>query len=109
MAEKVVQMNILEWLKSQNRCPAKTDGNGVLNREEIERWRAYSLVLKELCECPLLCGSYDAKNGKEDYMYGISTVMERIACGVSEECYEKFNEEFMLNMCKSEEVLEDGD
>jgi len=40
---------------------------------------AAQIVLAKLKECPLLCGKYDARNGREDYMYGISTVMEIIA------------------------------
>ncbi len=73
---------------------------------EEERRRAYSIVFDELCKCPLFCGSYDARNGKEDYMYGISAVMENIAYGVSEECHDRFEERFLQNMTRCEFLAE---
>jgi len=61
---------------------------------------ASQIVLSKLKECPLLCGKYDARNGKEDYMYGISTVMEIIANYAGDE---EFGEMFLRNMIESED------
>lgn len=63
----------------------------------------YKAILDELCECPLFRGQYDAKNGNAHYMFGIWTVMEFLACKVSEEEQDKFNEMFATSMCMSEE------
>lgn len=69
----------------------------------MNKSEAYKIVFDDLIQCNLFKGIYDAKNGNEHYMYGISAVMEYIAHGVSEECLEKFNEEFIQNMIASEE------
>mgnify|MGYP007122088401 CR=1 FL=1 len=61
---------------------------------------ASQIVLSKLKECQLLCGKYDARNGKEDYMYGISTVMEIIANYAGDE---EFEEMFLRNMAESED------
>ena len=47
---------------------------------------AYRIVYNDILNsgCDLLVGKYDAKNGNEKFMYGISTVMEFIAYRVSE-------------------------
>lgn len=63
---------------------------------------AAQIVLGKLKECPLLCGKYDARNGKEDYMYGISTVMEIIANYAGDE---EFEEVFLKNMAESEDKV----
>jgi len=60
-------------------------------------WKA---VLEELKEIQLFRGIYDAKNGNEHYMYGISTVMEVIANKANDE---EFENEFLHNMELSEE------
>ena len=41
----------------------------------MEKAEIYKTVLKDLAECPMFLGIYDAKNGSEQFMYGISTVM----------------------------------
>ena len=48
---------------------------------------AYRIVYNDILNsgCGLLVGEYDAKNGNEKFMYGISTVMEWIAYRVSQE------------------------
>ena len=48
-------------------------------------------------------GKYDAKNDKESFMHGVSTVMEFIAlrADLSEETYEKFSNEFTKYMVES--------
>lgn len=62
-----------------------------------------SVVLNKLKECSLLCGVYDARNGNEHYMYGISTVMEIIANYAGDE---EFEDMFLKNMTISEEKYE---
>ena len=63
---------------------------------------ASQIVLSKLKECPLLCGKYDARNCKKDYMYGISTVMEIIANYAGDE---EFGETFLKNMAESEDKV----
>ena len=48
---------------------------------------AYSIVLNDMLnsECGMFVGNYDAKNGSDEFMYGISTVMEYIAYKVYDE------------------------
>lgn len=62
---------------------------------------SYKIVFDDLMECPLFRGKYDAKNGNESFINGIWTVMEYIACNVSEDVGDKFNNEFAENMTKS--------
>lgn len=65
---------------------------------------AYRIVFEDLTSIDgLFTGRYDHKNGKEAFMYGISTVMEVIAAHVSDECYGAFQKRFFDNVVKSEE------
>lgn len=66
---------------------------------------AYRIVLNDMLNsgCGLLVGEYDARNGSEQFMHGISTVMEWIAYRVSEEDYNEFNDLFIRNLIKSEQ------
>ena len=68
----------------------------------MDKSEAYKIVFDDLIQCDLFKGIYDAKHGNEQYMYGISAVMECIAQGVSDECYESFNNKFINNMLESE-------
>jgi hypothetical protein len=65
---------------------------------------AYRIVLNDMLNsgCGLFVGEYDARNGDEKFMHGISTVMEWIAYKVSEEDYNEFNDLFIKNLIKSE-------
>jgi hypothetical protein len=65
---------------------------------------AYKMVYEDMIrsEGGLLVGSYDAVNGKKQFMYGISTVMEWIAYHVSEEEGDAFSDVFIKNMLDSE-------
>lgn len=65
---------------------------------------AYRIVYNDILNsgCDLLVGKYDAKNGNEKFMYGISTVMEFIAYRVSEADGDAFSDLFIKNMIKSE-------
>lgn len=67
---------------------------------------AYKIVLKDLCKCGLFRGRYDALNGDEHYMYGVSSVMESIAYHVSDEVGDDFSDKFIKNMLRSEERAE---
>ena len=68
---------------------------------------AYRIVYNDILnsECGLMVGTYDAKNGNEDFMHGIATVMEWIAYRVSEADGEAFSKLFMKNMAKSEKKV----
>ena len=70
-----------------------------MNKEEIRQ-----LVL-EMMECPLFRGEYDAKNGSESFMYGISTVMEYLASCVDDTFCQEISDVFTHNMVKSQEKV----
>lgn len=68
----------------------------------MELTKAYEMVLTDMVEngAAMFQGSYDAKNGKKDFMYGIWTVMEFIAdCANNKD----FDNLFIENLKKSEE------
>lgn len=69
----------------------------------MDKKTAYEIVFNDLMECSLFRGQYDAKHGSPDYMYGICTVMEQIAYGVSEDNYNEFSTIFTDNVIKSQE------
>ena len=68
-----------------------------------EKTKAYSIVFDDLMGCNMFKGIYDGKNGSPEFMNGIATVMENIAIRVSEETYEKFQNEFTANVIASKE------
>jgi hypothetical protein len=65
---------------------------------------AYRIVLNDMLNsgCGLLVGEYDATNGDEQFMHGISLVMEWIAYRVSEADGDAFSDLFLKNMSESE-------
>ena len=69
----------------------------------MDKQEAYKIVLEDLtkCGCGLFVGQYDAKNGSEQFMYGISTVMEHIAYKAGKREYDEFINTFFENMEKS--------
>ena len=67
----------------------------------MEKTEIYKTVLKDLAECSMFLGIYDAKNGSEQFMYGILTVMEFIAYNCGEETYNEFEKIFLENLQKS--------
>lgn len=69
----------------------------------MDKRLAYLVVLTDLKKNPMFCGRYDARNGGEDFMYGISTVMENIAYHVGEKIGDDFSDMFMKNMVASDE------
>jgi hypothetical protein len=60
-------------------------------------------IFEELKKCELFVGKYDAKNGDEQFMYGISTIMECLAYMIDEKYGDDFSKEFIENMLTSEE------
>ena len=66
---------------------------------------AYRIVLNDMLNsgCGLFVGEYDARNGDEKFMHGISTVMEWIAYKVSDADGDEFNDLFIKNLIKSEQ------
>ena len=73
-------------------------------KENKELTKAYEMVLNDIVNsgCGLMIGKFDAKNGEEHFMYGISTVMEWIAYRVSDEVGDEFSDLFIKNMIESE-------
>lgn len=69
----------------------------------MDKQEAYKIVLEDLtkCGCGLFVGQYDAKNGSEQFMYGISTIMEHIAYKAGKREYDEFINTFFENMEKS--------
>ena len=63
---------------------------------------AYKIVFKELSKYGMLVGKYDAKHSTEDFMYGISTVMEKIAYSIDDKTGQAFEDKFIKNMIESE-------
>lgn len=59
----------------------------------------YKYVLHDLSKIKLLTGVYDAKNGNESYMNGVSLVMEVIAYRAGDD---KFGDMFLNNLIESE-------
>ena len=73
-------------------------------KENKELTKAYEIVFNDIVNsgCGLMIGKFDAKNGEEYFMYGISTVMEWIAYRVSDEVGDEFSDLFIKNMIESE-------
>ena len=69
-----------------------------LNQDEK---RVLEKITNQLRTCDLFNGIYDAKNGDEQFMYGIEIVMEYLAVSISDEYFEEFCDTFALNMLKS--------
>lgn len=69
----------------------------------MNKQEAYKIVLEDLtkCGCGLFVGQYDAENGSDKFMYGISTIMEHIAYKAGKKEYEEFSKTFFENMEKS--------
>lgn len=59
-------------------------------------------LFNHLKDCPLYRGEYDAVNGSESFMYGVSSVMESIARIISDDLAEEHCAHFIHNMLMSE-------
>ncbi len=71
----------------------------ILNKEEK---KIVKRVVEDLMEQNgLFRGNYDAKNGNEHFMYGISTLLEYIAYSVDENFGSEVENIFVKNMKKS--------
>lgn len=64
-------------------------------------------IIKEMSEIGIFTGKYDAKNGKEDFMYGIEAVMECLAYMVSDEYGDSFSDTFIKNLIASEQEVKE--
>lgn len=64
---------------------------------------AYWIVFKDLTKNGMFNGTYDARDGNANFMYGISIVMEQIAYNVSTKIGDEFASNFTDNMIFSEE------
>lgn len=64
---------------------------------------AYRIVLNDILnKSPgMFVGNYNAKNGNDNFMHGIGTVMEYIAYSVDDRTGEDFSELFTKNLIKS--------
>ena len=71
----------------------------------MNRKDAYRIVLDDLMSVNMFKGIYDAiyDEGTNHFIYGIQTVIENIAYGVSEECYDEFSNMFLANVISSKE------
>ena len=69
-----------------------------LNQDEK---RVLEKITNQLRTCDLFNGIYDAKNGDEQFMYGIEVIMEYLAVNISDEYFTEFCDTFAKNMLKS--------
>lgn len=63
-------------------------------------------VVFDMCKNPVMVGTYDATNGNENFMYGISSVMEHLLAYISDDNIDfadLYSDKFVENMAKSEE------
>lgn len=65
------------------------------NRKHFEHVYEYLIHV-----CSIFCGTYDAKNASDGFMFGVMSVMEHIAYNAGR--YEEFIEMFTKNMEESE-------
>ena len=75
-----------------------------LNTNEREMLKG---IIEEMREIGIFNGRYDAKNGKEDFMYGVSTVMQCLAYMVSDEYGDSFSDTFVKNLIASEQEIKE--
>ena len=69
----------------------------------MTKQEAYKIVYNDILNrgIGLFLGTFDAKNGKPEFMYGISTLMEFIAYESSEKDYDDFQKIWFENFQKS--------
>ena len=72
----------------------------------MDKSKAYAIVLNDILEkgCGTMVGKYDAVNGDKRFMHGVAMAMEYIAYNVNEEIGCEFEELFLENMIKSEDI-----
>ena len=72
-----------------------------MNKIKQNEKNSFELVFKDLTKkIGLFTGKYDASNGSEEFMYGVSAVMNYIAYKAG---HEDFEDTFVANMIKSQE------
>ena len=66
---------------------------------------AYRIVFNDMMNsgCEMLVGKYDATNGSQEYMHGVSMVMEMIAYKVSDADGDAFSDLFVKGLMESEQ------
>ena len=69
----------------------------------MTKQEAYRIVYNDILNrgIGLFLGQFDAKNGKPEFMYGISTLMDFIAYESSEKDYDDFQKIWFENFQKS--------
>ena len=69
----------------------------------MTKQEAYKIVYNDILNrgIGLFLGQFDAKNGKPEFMYGISTLMDFIAYESSEKDYDDFQVIWFENFQKS--------
>ena len=65
--------------------------------------KQWKQALNELAEVPLFAGRYDAKNGNENYMHGIGSVIECMAYKAEDDI---IYDQFLNNMILSKEKID---
>ena len=70
-----------------------------LNKEEKQTLK--KVIEYSMEHVGLFRGEYDAKNGKEEFMHGICTLLEYLSDLVDYNFYETVGETFVNNMVKS--------
>ena len=75
----------------------------------MNKSEAYKIVFDDLMNVNLFKGVYSTTNDKDfHFIYGVQTVMENIAYGVSEDCYNEFSNMFLENVVNGKEVLDNA-
>ena len=69
----------------------------------MTKQEAYKIVYNDILnrDIGLFLGKFDAKNGKPEFMYGISALMDFIAYESSEKDYDDFQKIWFENFQKS--------
>ena len=62
---------------------------------------AKEFFFQMISDVDMFRGHYDAKNGDEHFMFGISIPLNYLAYAIDEEYGERFDSMFMKNMCES--------
>ena len=68
----------------------------------MNKTEAFKIVYNDLKEVPMFMGKYDAVHGKNDFMFGICTVMEYITSKINEPTYEDFSTAWVNNVLDSQ-------
>ena len=77
----------------------------------MNKKETYLTVYEDLIKCPLYVGIYDATNGNEHFIYGISSIMDYISmkAGKLDEYEELWNKNMRESAERSERIIEAKD